>query len=315
MSRLVHLGNAVVDLVLAVPRAPERGGDVLATAASALVGGGFNVMAAAARQGLTVVYAGQHGTGPRGDQVRSALEEEGIKILQPVLPDCDTGLVVAIVEDDGERSFITAPGAEARLDAAALAGVELARGDYCYLTGYSLAHSANRAALVDWLPRLGDGVVVVFDPGPLVASLPADALALVLARADWVSANAVEAAALTGAEAPGDAARLLGDMTTGGVVVRCGAAGCVVAVREAAPVQVPGVVAQVVDLNGAGDAHTGAFIAQLAQGVEPLPAAAWANATAAIAISRRGPATAPTYAEVAASGSEASRTSTQGMKN
>jgi len=300
MSRLVHLGNAVVDLVLLVPAAPGRGGDVLADSASELVGGGFNVMAAAARQGLPVVYAGMHGAGPRGEQVRAALVAEGIPVLQPVLPGCDTGLVVVIVEDDGERSFITAPGAEARLDAAALARVELAAGDYVYLTGYSLAHASNRAALVEWLPGVGDGVVVFFDPGPLVASLPAEALVVVLARADWVSANAAEATALTGCADPVDAATVLQQRSHGRVVVRCGPGGCVVALPGADPVVVPGVDADVVDLTGAGDAHAGAFIAQLARGAEPLAAAAWANAAAAIAIGQRGPATGPTYAEVAA---------------
>ncbi|HEX5335451.1 MAG TPA: PfkB family carbohydrate kinase [Propionicimonas sp.] len=297
MSRLVHLGNAVVDLVLTVPAAPERGGDVLARAASELVGGGFNVMAAASRQGLPVVYAGMHGTGPRGDQVRAALAAEGIGVLQPVLPGCDTGIVVVIVEEDGERSFITAPGAEAQLDAAALARVELLAGDHLYLTGYSLAHASNRAALVDWLPGVGEAVVF-FDPGPLVASMPAEALAVVLARADWVSANAAEAAALTGRPDPVEAAGVLQARTRGRVVVRCGPDGCVVALPGADPVVVPGVAAEVVDLNGAGDAHAGAFIAQLAQGVEPLAAAAWGNAAAALAVEQVGPATAPTYAEV-----------------
>jgi len=305
MSRLVHLGNAVVDLVLQVPAAPDRGGDVLARAASALVGGGFNVMAAASRQGLPVVYAGMHGAGPRGDQVRAALVGEGIEVLQPVLPGCDTGLVVAIVEDDGERSFITAPGAEAQLDADALARVALLPGDYAYLTGYSLAHACNRAALVEWLPSVGEGVVVFFDPGPLVASLPADALAVALGRADWVSANAAEATALTGLDDAVDAARALRDRAGGagvgaGVVVRCGSAGCVVALPKADPVMVPGVAAAAVDLTGAGDAHAGAFIAQLARGVDPIAAARWANAAAALAVEHVGPATAPTYAEVAA---------------
>jgi sugar/nucleoside kinase (ribokinase family) len=258
------------------------------------------VMAAASRQGLPVVYAGMHGAGPRGDRVRAALAAEGIGVLQPVLPGCDTGLVVVIVEEDGERSFITAPGAEAQLDAAALARVEPAAGDKLYLTGYSLAHASNRAALVDWLPGVGDGVLVFFDPGPLVASLPADALAVVLARADWVSANAAEATALTGQSDPVEAAVVLQERTHRDVVVRFGPDGCVVARPGVDPVVVPGVAAGAVDLTGAGDAHAGAFIAQLALGVEPLAAAAWANAAAAIAISRRGPATGPAYAEVAA---------------
>ena len=54
-DRLLHLGNVVVDLVLTVPALPERGGDVLASQVRALAGGGFNVMAAAARQ-LSLIH-------------------------------------------------------------------------------------------------------------------------------------------------------------------------------------------------------------------------------------------------------------------
>jgi sugar/nucleoside kinase (ribokinase family) len=50
-GRLLHTGNAVVDVVLEIPGLPGRGGDVLATSTSTTAGGGFNVMAAAARQG------------------------------------------------------------------------------------------------------------------------------------------------------------------------------------------------------------------------------------------------------------------------
>ena len=82
-------------------------------------------------------------------------------------------------------------------------------------------------------------------------------------------------------------------------MVRCGPDGCVVALPGADPVVVPGLAADVVDLTGAGDAHAGAFIAQLALGVEPLAAAAWANAAAAIAVEQVGPATAPTCEQVA----------------
>ena len=67
LNRLVFAGEAIVDLLMWVPALPERGGDMLADAAAIEVGGGFNVMAAAARQGLPVVYAGGHGTGPWGE--------------------------------------------------------------------------------------------------------------------------------------------------------------------------------------------------------------------------------------------------------
>jgi len=63
-TRLLHLGNVVVDVVLNVPALPEPGGDVFATGVQTTAGGGFNVMAAAARQGLAVAYGGVIGTGP-----------------------------------------------------------------------------------------------------------------------------------------------------------------------------------------------------------------------------------------------------------
>src|SRR5271156_3656799 len=76
LRRLIFAGEAIVDLLMRVPALPERGGDMLAESSAVQVGGGFNIMAAAIRQGLPVVYAGGHGTGPWGDKVRAALAGE-----------------------------------------------------------------------------------------------------------------------------------------------------------------------------------------------------------------------------------------------
>ena len=105
-KRLVFAGEALVDLLMWVPSLPERGGDMLAKSSSVQVGGGFNIMAAAARQGLPVLYAGGHGTGPWGDRVRAALAAEDIAILRPPDLAADTGFDVAMVEPDGERTFV-----------------------------------------------------------------------------------------------------------------------------------------------------------------------------------------------------------------
>ena len=56
MSRLLHTGQVIVDLVMALDTLPATGGDVLAQSASFETGGGFNVMAAARRNGMPVVY-------------------------------------------------------------------------------------------------------------------------------------------------------------------------------------------------------------------------------------------------------------------
>ena len=128
-SRLVFAGEAIVDLLMRVPALPGRGADMLAESASIEVGGGFNIMAAAVRQGLPVVYAGGHGTGPWGDRVRAALAAEGIRLLRPPDPDRDTGFDVALVEANGERTFVTALGAESLRSPDAWDVVRLRPGD------------------------------------------------------------------------------------------------------------------------------------------------------------------------------------------
>ena len=206
-SRLLHLGNVVIDVVLDIPALPERGGDVLASRTELTPGGGFNVLAAAARLGLRACYAGVHGTGPLGDLARAGLAAEGIEVLQPPKPGRDTGFVVSMVDAAGERTFVTSPGAEATLTAADLARVVAGPADAVYLSGYGLVHPANRDALLGWLGRLGDGTVLFLDPGPLLRSIPPDALAAAAHRADWITLNAREAALLTGQPvAPGRAA-------------------------------------------------------------------------------------------------------------
>ncbi len=322
-SRLLHLGNVVIDVVLDIPALPERGGDVLASRTELAPGGGFNVLAAAARLGLRAGYAGAHGTGPLADLARAGLAAEGIEVLQPAKRDLDTGFVISMVEATGERTFVTSPGAEATLTPADLARLTAGPADAVYLSGYSLVHPANRDALLGWLPRLPGDAMVFFDPGPLLRSVPADGLASVLERADWVTLNAREAALLAGRRAAAEPAagpapaagpgasravagvlRMLTERPSWtprpgqGVLVRTGAKGCMLAHFKTPLTVVPGFPVAAVDSNGAGDTHTGAFIASLAVGDDAVTAARRANAAAALSVTRHGPATAPNAAEL-----------------
>ena len=299
-GHLLHLGDVVVDVVVTVPALPEPGGDVLASQAETAAGGGFNVMAAAVRQGLPVTYAGAHGSGPFASLARAALAAEGIAVSQPPKTGLDTGIVISVVDATGERTFLTTRGAEATLTAEDLAPVTAAPGDAVYLSGYGLVYPRNRVALTDWLERLDDRPAMIFDPGPLVGSVPATVLDRVLARADWLTCNAREAALLTGSADPAAAIGLLaGRAGRAGILVRVGRDGCLIGGRSREPVKVPGFRVDVLDTNGAGDTHTGTFLAALAAGATPVEAVRRANAAAAISVTRHGPATAPTKKELA----------------
>ncbi|MFP3465826.1 PfkB family carbohydrate kinase [Leifsonia sp. SIMBA_070] len=298
-GRLLFTGTVVVDLLLRVDALPERGGDLLASEARMAAGGGFNVMAAAARDGAEVVFAGRSGTGPFGEVVAEALWREGISVANPPHETADNGYCVVLVDDEAERTFVTAPGAEGMLSRADLDTVRPRIGDIVYVSGYSLAHATAGPAVAGWIGDLPTETTVVFDPSPLVGSLDRELLEAVLRRTDVLSANSREARLLRAHAHPAPAAGALRGMLREGAVavVRDGASGCWLAGDDPAPTHLPAFTVDAVDTTGAGDTFGGVLAAALARGASALDAARRANAAAAISVTRQGPATAPTAAE------------------
>ncbi len=297
-GRLVVLDSVLVDVTVVVDALPERGSDTRARESLVAAGGGFNVAAAASRQGMAAVYGGRLGTGPLSDAARAALTAEGVTVALPPDPGADVGFCLVIVDAGGERTFVTAPGCELSLGAADLASLGLGDGDFLYLSGYNLVYPEVGAAVGGWLTGVAPEVVVALDPGARVSDVPAPLLASALGRADWVLASVDEARALVG---PGEAAAVaesLAGRTGRGVVVHDAERGCVVA-RAGAVTAVAGYPVAPVDSNGAGDAHNGVFLAGLAAGLDPAAAADRANGAAAVAVSRLGPASAPRADELA----------------
>ncbi|MDN5398121.1 MAG: PfkB family carbohydrate kinase [Pseudomonas sp.] len=297
MSRLLHTGQVIVDLVMGLDTLPASGGDVLANSASFQVGGGFNVMAAARRNGLPVVYLGRHGDGRFGELARAAMQAEGIEMTLAASAGKDTGLCVSLTEASTERTFISHLGAEGELSADDLAQIVPRVDDYVYVSGYSLLLEGKAQPLLDWLLALPREIVVVFDPGPLVKAPDSALMRALLPRIDIWTSNGPEALAFTGAADMSQALPMLNQHLQALLVVRDGPNGCWVG-RGVETEHVPGFKVQAVDSNGAGDAHAGVFIAGLAKGLKPVEAARRANAAAALAVTRWGPATSPGVTEV-----------------
>jgi len=308
VSRVVHTGQALVDVVVEVPALPRRGQNVMAASSTRYAGGAVTTLLAAARFGATCVHAGAHGTGPNGDLVRETLAAEGVVLSAPAVGDKDTATCVVLVEPSAERTFVTSLGAERDISVESLSTAEPVAGDLVCVTGYSLALEATRDPLLAWLPTLPDGVVVVLDPGAAFSGLPQSVRDAMLARTDVWSGNAEEAADLlavaghalpAGADSMAAPAAAIAPLLRGDAVtiVRDGPEGCAVTVRGETTV-LPGYRQAPVDTNGAGDTHTGALVAEVAVGRDWVEACRRANAAAAIKVTRRGPDTAPTAAEV-----------------
>lgn len=299
--RLLHFGSAVVDFVYRLTRLPKPGDDIIASSFQVSPGGGYNMMVAARRSGLSTAYAGLIGDGMAGAVLDKAFREEGIDRLQPPLRGEDSGVCIVLVTDDAERTFVSRPGAECRLTSAALSSLATTGDDWFFTSGYTLAYPECRHEQARFIATLPVGSPFVFDPTGIVASIPPPILAQALSRADWLSCNRGEAEVIAGrGSCPEMAARLLEVHCpmAKGVVVRAGSEGAWLACRGEAPVFVPAFAVRTVDTNGAGDCHVGAFVAALATGLAPHQAVCYANAAAALSTECHGGATAPTRQQV-----------------
>lgn len=296
--RVIHTAQALVDVVVEVPTIPRRGGNVMASAATRFAGGAVTILLAAARSGAEAVHAGAHGRGANGDLVRETFAGDGVSVSAPVVEEHDTGICVVLVEPSAERTFVTTQGAERWISPESLETSAPVAGDLVCVSGYSLV-GRTRDPLLAWLESLPDGVVVVLDPGAVFAELEPSLRDRVVALTDVWTGNAEESEDFGGVTGMGPAAEAVAERLSPGavVVVRDGEAGCAVRADGVTTV-VPGYPERAVDTNGAGDTHTGVLLAERAKGVAWPEACRRANAAGAIKVTRRGPTTAPTGAEI-----------------
>lgn len=333
-GRVVHTGQVVIDLTLRIEALPEPGGDVFADEAGMGLGGGYNVLVAARRLGVETLFAGTLGRGPFSQAADAGLAAIGA-VHVGARVDGDLGYCVAMTDARAERTFVSAAGAETRDPLDAFDRLEVGAEDVVYVSGYSLAHAANTAALERLVRRLvgsagrtGDGGggrssggnggrssgggaaggrpgAVLFDVSPMVGTASMESLEMVGALDPIWSLNEREAgilAARLGLDAPdGDRAATAEALARrlGPVLVRAGASGSWFASDDGL-IRTPSVPVKPVDTNGAGDAHSGVLAAALARGVALPTALRWANVAGALSTTRRGPATCPTEKEIMA---------------
>jgi len=305
-GQVLSLVSILIDVTLSVSHLPPRGGDVLADTARTEVGGGLNVVTAAARQGVRTAYLGRHGSGRNGDLVRRALAAEGVQLALPPTESGDTGFCVGLAEPDLTTSYITLPGVEGDLAPEELTVPSITGSDYLILSGYDLLYPISGASITDWVVSGSVPAKLILDPGPLVARIPAERSFAILEHLDVLTLNEPEAQELSATPFTGEALvhalRTELPLPSGALVVlRSGAAGCY-ATGGALGDQILSLRApkvNAVDTAGAGDTHTGVLAARLLLGDTVPQALAMANKAAAISVTRLGAATAPTLDELA----------------
>lgn len=288
-GRLLVVGDVVTDIV-AVPEAPlSPDSDTAARIRTRPGGSGANTAAWAAHCGASVRMLGRVGA-DSADWHRDHLVEHGVEPVLRIDTDRPGAVVIAIIAADGERAMVTDRGAGAVLGPTDWDDALLDDVQHLHLSGY-LWFAEPGARLGDQLLAKARrrGVSTSLDPAS-TGFLGDHGVAEFVTRTrgvDVLFPNADEARLLAAeADVAKAAATLSRDF--GLVAVTLGADGAFLAEAGEVTVRQPAPKVPVTDLVGAGDAFTGAFLAERLSGGDVTRACRAACAAGAQAVRGSG---------------------------
>ena len=297
-GKVVVVGSSNTDMIIQLDRIPSPGETVLGGEFSTAAGGkGANQAVAAARAGGEVTFIARIGTDMFGQTAVQGFKSDGIDIHHVLEdPSSPSGVALIFVDRNGENSIAVASGANAKLTPADVeAARNVLRGSDILVTQLETPVETVLAAVE---LAAEHGVPVVLNPAPAQA-LGED----ILRHVSVLTPNETEAELLTGTKVTGEndaevAAKKLTAMGVDTVLITLGSRG-VFAYNGDHCELIPGFQVDAVDTTGAGDVFNGALAASLANGVNLIQAVQFANAAAALSVTRLGAQpSAPTLTEI-----------------
>jgi sugar/nucleoside kinase (ribokinase family) len=268
-SRLVTLGDLLLDVVITPDRPIERGTDVPGSVTFRRGGSASNTAAAFAALGGAAALITSLGDDAWAGSLLSSLRADGV-MVHAVRHAGPSGRLAALIDDRGERSFVTERGAADALEPADLRAGWLRGADALHVPAYSLFTEPLGAAALEAASRARQsGTLVSTDlssAGPLLAyGVRRSRARLAELAPDILFANRAEAAALLRETGRRAWARLLGQAAL--VIVKDGVWGCRVLWMEGDLTRQVDVAAtrvgRKVDTTGAGDAFAAGFLLSL----------------------------------------------------
>lgn len=292
-----------MDFVVRVDRLPAPGETVLGSGFQMIPGGkGANQACAAGKlagAGLQVKMVGRVGYDVFADHLKASLAAAGVDVTAVASSRAQpTGVALIWVDRNGQNSIVVASGANHAFPANDVEGSRASfRGARFAL--FQLETPLDTVAAALKIAR-GEGAQTILDPAPAQA-LASDLLAAV----DILTPNEAEACILLGrsparisiTEAP-RLARAVLDLGSKAVVLKLGEQGCYFS-DGSRELHSPGFQVEARDTTAAGDTFNAGLAVALSEGAQIETALRFANAAAAISVTRVGAqASAPSRKEV-----------------
>ena len=287
-KKVFVLGSINVDLVVYAEHFPEKGETVVGKEFFINQGGkGANQAVAAKKAGADAIFIGRVGT-----DIFSNIAEESLKKFEVAHrltfdKTAQTGIAVINVDKTGENRITIIEGANGHVGSEELEFLKknIKSGDFLLLQGEIHVDVLVEASKI----AKSAEAFIIFDPAPVK-----EELINVIPYADYVTPNEVELRKLTNSNDPAELLRL----GAKNVIFKMGERG-VRFINLNEIFEVKAFKVNAVDTTGAGDTFNGSFAAALSMGMDIKEALRFANAAAAISVTRKGAAvSSPTYEEI-----------------
>lgn len=204
-------------------------------------------------------------------------------------PEIDTGINVVLVDEAGERRFLTNRNGSLRklqlsdFTQSAMQG----SGIFCFASIFVFPLLGVPEMTEIFRRAKENGMTVCADTTmPKNGETLAD-LKPALNYVDYLFPNLAEARAVTGLSEPEELAQAFFDAGVGTVVLKCGKDGCLLKNAQQT-VRVPGYPAQCIDTTGAGDNFVAGFLCAMLDGRHDVECARYANAAASVCVEHVG---------------------------
>jgi len=295
MSKVVVVGSYVVDLMSRTPHLPKPGETVLGGPFQMGPGGkGGNQATAAARSGSEVTFLTKLGDDVFGREALKHFTTENVNTEYiKVDPGQATGAALIEVDEKGENSIVVALGACGTITEEEVVEAEekIKEADIVLL---QLETSIEAIMTTVKLARNHD-VPIILNPAPY-QEFPRE----ILRDVAYITPNETEAFELTGIEVRDEntartAAQIIHELGVKSVIITLGSKGAFLYTGGDKGELVPSFTVEAVDTTGAGDAFNGGFAHAISNGYSVKNAMKFANAVAALSVTRIGTAPAMPY--------------------
>lgn len=260
MGKILCIGDVMLDVVVALQSPINYGEDTPSKITTHGGGAAGNVASWIAHTGTAVTIVARVGNDSAGAALISEFDDLGVDHSSLKKTSDATGVVVILVDKNGERTMFPETGANSGLvigDMPALSGFDAA-----YVSGYALLNPRSRAALLEMIAAIKSAGIPLFYDTVTVGAMKEVDRALILSwlpLMDYVLPNEEEALYVADAPDIDSALTKLLELCPA-VIIKRGSKGATAQVRGGARINIDAITTVVADTTGAGDSFAAGFI-------------------------------------------------------